>query len=117
MFLRTSLRTAFVLAIVIAIAAWLAGAGHVAARIRETVRAAANRERAPGTEPSGVAVFVGIARDALRVLVVGIGFVILIALDHPTPLAVLVIAVLVIVGLVVIEILGRAAPQVEVERG
>ena len=108
-FLRTSLRTAFVLALVIAIGAWLAGAGHVAVRVRDTVRSALDRGRSEGA-PSGVAVFVGHYKNALRVLVVALGLVVLTVIDHPSPASVLFVTVLVLVGLVVIEVLGRAAP-------
>lgn len=106
-FLRTSLRTAFVVAIIVAIAAWLAGPGHLATRIRESVRG--GHDLAPGETASPVATFVYRYRNALRVLVVGIGLVILVALSAPTPLAVLVITVLVLIGVVIIELLGRNA--------
>ena len=39
----------------------------------------------------------------------GVGLVLLVVLDHPAPLAVLVIAVLVLIGLLVIELLARGA--------
>jgi hypothetical protein len=44
------------------------------------------------------------------VLVIAIGVIILVALDHPKPLAVLVITVLVLIGLLVIELFARRAP-------
>ena len=106
-FLRTSLRTAFVVAIIVAIGAWLAGPGQLATRIRESVRG--GHELAPGETAPPLATFVYRYRNALRVLVIGIGLVILVALDAPTPLAVVVIAVLVVIGLVIIELLGRNA--------
>jgi hypothetical protein len=104
-FLRTAVRTAFVVAIVVAIAAWLAGPGRVATRVRGAVR----------REPTGDAVtpvgsFVGRYKSALRVLVIAVGLVLLVVLNHPTPLAVLVIAVLVMIGLVIVELFGRNAP-------
>jgi hypothetical protein len=108
-FLRTSLRTAFVLAIVVAIGAWLAGPGRVATSIRVRVRSATRRDLAAGETASPVATFVDRYRGALRILVVGVGLVILVVLDHPAPLAVLVIAVLVLIGLLVIELLARGA--------
>jgi hypothetical protein len=106
-FLRLSLRTAFVVAIIVAIGAWLSGPGHLATRIRESVRG--GHELAPGETASPLATFVYRYRNALRVLVVGLALVILVALEAPTPLAVVVIAVLVVIGLVIIELLGRNA--------
>ncbi len=113
-FLRTALRTAFVLAIVVAIGAWLSGPGRVTTKIRERVRGATSRETVPGEAPSPVATFVDHYRNALRIVVVGIGLVILVVLDHPGPAAVLVIAVLVLIGLLVIELLGRNAQPASV---
>ena len=104
-FLRIAVRTAFVVAIVVAIAAWLAGPGRVATRVRGAVR------REPtGDEVTPVGSFVGHYKNGLRILVVAVGLVLLVVLNHPTPLAVLVIAVLVVIGLVIVELLGRHAP-------
>jgi hypothetical protein len=108
-FLRTSLRTAFVVAIVVAIGAWLVGPGRAATSIRMRVRSATRRDLEPGETASPVATFVDRYRSALRILVVGVGLVILVVLDHPAPLAVLVILVLVLIGLLVIELLARGA--------
>lgn len=108
-FLRTALRTSFVLAIIVAIAAWLSGPGHAATRIRERVRGGGSHDLAPGETASPVATFVYHYRNALRILVVGLGLVILVVLDAPSPVAVLVIAVLVLIGVVVIELLSRNA--------
>jgi hypothetical protein len=104
-FLRTSTRTAFVIAIIVAIAAWLSGPGRAGTRLR-----AAFHRDPTGDNVTPVGTFVNRYRNMLRVLVIAIGVIILIALDHPKPLAVLVIAVLVLIGLVVIEVLGRRAP-------
>ena len=104
-FLRTSAVTAFVVAIIVAIAAWLSGPGRAGTR----VRAAFHREPT-GEDVTPAGTFVGRYRNVLRVLVVGIGLVILVALNHPKPLAVLIIAVLVLIGLLVIELIGRRAP-------
>jgi hypothetical protein len=110
-FLRTALRTAFVLAIVVAIGAWLVGPGGIATRIRTGLRDAIRREPEPGEEPSGVGAFVGRYRNVLRVIVVAIGFVVLVVIDHPTPVSVLVVAVLVLIGLLIVELLGRKVPS------
>jgi hypothetical protein len=73
------------------------------------VRSATRRDLEPGETASPVATFVDRYRSALRILVVGVGLVILVVLNHPAPLAVLVIAVLVLIGLLVIELLARGA--------
>jgi hypothetical protein len=104
-FLRIAARTVFVLAIIVALAAWLSGPGRVATRFR----AAFHREPT-GEEVTPVGSFVGRYRTALRILVVAVGLILLVAINHPTPLAVLVITVLALIGLLVIELLGRRAP-------
>jgi hypothetical protein len=108
-FLRLSLRTAFVLALIIAFAAWISGPGHSATRFRNRITGLAHRHDA-GTAPSGIAVFVGRYKTALRVTVIGIALAILVVLNAPTPAAVLILAILVVLGLLLIEFLGRAAP-------
>jgi hypothetical protein len=62
-----------------------------------------------------VGTFVGHYRNPLRVLVVGIGLVILMTLSAPGPVAVLVIALLIVAGLVLIEFLGRGVPAEQVD--
>jgi hypothetical protein len=109
-FLRLSLRTIFALGLVIAVGAWLAGPGRLATRIREGVLGLV---RGGGdADVTAVGRFVGRYRVALRVLVVGVGVLILVVLSHPGVLAVLVVAALVLAGLLLIEFLGRAAPRV-----
>jgi hypothetical protein len=49
------------------------------------------------------------------VLVSGLGLLVLVVLSHPGPLAVIVVAVLVVVGLLLIEFLSRAARAAPVE--
>ena len=107
-FLRTALRTSFVIAIIVAIAAWISGPSRAATNPRG-VRVTGT-DAGSGETASSLATFVYHYRNALRVLVIGIGLVILVVLDHPTPLAVLVIAVLVLIGVLVIELLGRKRP-------
>jgi hypothetical protein len=109
-FLRTAVRTVFVLAIVAAIAAWLTGPGRVATRLRQ----ATHREPS-GEDVTPIGSFVGHYKTALRILVVAVGLILLVVLNHPTPLAVLVIAVLVLIGLLVVELFGRHAPAATVD--
>jgi hypothetical protein len=105
-FLRTSLRTVFVLALLVALGAWLSGPSRLATRIRH----AARREPTEGAEPSSLGTWVGRYRNVLRVLVVAAGLILLVVLNHPSPGAVLVVAVLVVIGLLIIELLGRNVP-------
>ncbi len=107
-FLRTSLRTTFWLAIVVALGAWLAGTGRAATRVRSTVGRALDKGGDEVATPAPVAGFVAHHRNVLRVVVVGVAFVVMAALDHPTPLSVLVVTVLSLVAFGVIEVLGRA---------
>ena len=106
-FLRLALRTAFVLAIVVAIGAWLASPGALATKIREGTLSLV-RGHDTGEEPSGLAVWVARYKTPLRVLVIGIALAILVAIDAPTPAEVIVLAIIVILGLLLIEFLGRA---------
>jgi hypothetical protein len=110
-FLRTALRTVFVLAAVVAIGAWLAGPGHFATRVREGVRGLVSGSDETGRTPSAIAVLAARYKSPLRVTVAGIGFVVLIALSHPGPVAVLVIAVLVVLALLLIEFFASRAPR------
>lgn len=107
-FLRLAAQTVLVLALLVALGAWLAGPGKLATRIRTGVR---DMVRGDGTgEPTALGTFVGEHRNVLRGLVVGIGLVVLMLLTAPGPVAVIVTAVLVVLGLVLIEFLGRRSP-------
>jgi hypothetical protein len=76
-------------------------------RIRHVVGRGVDRSGDVTTAPTGVGAFVALHRNVFRVLVVALGLIVLMALAHPSPWSVLVIAVLVLVGLLVIEVLGR----------
>ena len=109
-FLRIALRSAFVLGVVVAIGAWLAGPGEYATKIRDaTVGIFRGRKRAPDAQPSTIAAFVSRHRSPLRVFVAGVGLAILVVLSHPGPFAVLIVAIIVLVGLAIIEALSRNA--------
>ena len=109
-FLRTALRSVFVLGVVAAIGAWLSGPGETATKIRDsTVGLFRGRERAPDAQPSAIAAFVSRHRSPLRVVVAGVGLAILVVLSHPGPIAVLIVAIIVLVGLAIIEALSRNA--------
>jgi hypothetical protein len=113
--LRLSLRTLFVVGLVVALGAWIAGPGRLATRIREGVLGLVRGK--PGAEVTDVGRFVYTYRVALRVAVIGLGLLILVVLSHPGPLAVIVIAVLIVVALLVIEFLGRAARTAGADAG
>jgi hypothetical protein len=108
-FLRLSLRTAFFVALIIAFAAWVSGPGRSATRFRNGVTGLAHRHET-GKAPSGIAVFVARYKTALRITVVGIALAILVVLNAPSPTDVLILAILVVLGLFLIEFLGRAVP-------
>jgi hypothetical protein len=111
-FLRLSARTALAVAIVVAIGAWLAGPGRLATRIREGVKKLASGGETQAIEESKVARFVTRYKTPLRAVVVGLALLILILMSRVSPLAVLIVALVVVLGLVIIEVLGRgAAPQ------
>jgi hypothetical protein len=107
-FLRNSLRAVFVLGVIVAIGAWLAGPGQAATSIRDaTLGLFGGRERTSKAPPSAIAAFVSRYRNALRVVVAAIGLAILVVLSHPGPLAVLTVAIVVLVCLAIIEALSR----------
>jgi len=108
-FLLTALRTLFVFAVIVALGAWLAGPGRLATRIRTGVRGLVSRTPGQGAVSPKVSGFVAAHRTALRLLVVGLGLVILVLLSHPGPWAVVVVAIIVLLLLGVVELLGRAA--------
>jgi hypothetical protein len=56
-----------------------------------------------------VSAFVRSHRVGLRIAVVSVGLLLLVALTNPGPVAVLVIALLVVIGLLLVEYLGRGA--------
>lgn len=85
-FLRTALRSVFVLGVIAAIGAWLSGPGETATKIRDSaVGLFRRRGRAPEAHPSALAAFVSRYRGPLRVFVAAVGLVILVVLSHPGP--------------------------------
>ena len=113
-FLRLSLRTAFVVALVVSLAAWLSGPGNVAVRVRSGVAGLARKQETGGA-PSGVAIFVSHYKTVLRVAVFGIALAILVVLSAPSPLDVLILAIVVVLLLVFIEFLARAVPTADAQ--
>ena len=109
-FLRTSARTIFVLAILIALGAWLSGPGRVAVWARSLTGRGLDHAHA-GQSP--LTEFVARNKVALRIVVLAIAGLVLVLMSAPSPWSVVIIAVLVLVAVAVIEVLGRAPTQVE----
>jgi hypothetical protein len=106
-FLRLSARTGFVIGILIAIGAWLAGPGSLAVRLRALTKGGADRQLAT----DGFAGWVARSRTGLRIAYVAIGAIVLVAWSHPKPLTVLVIALLVVIAMAVTEVVSRVEPE------
>ena len=107
--LRLTLRAVFVFALIVAIAAWITGPARSATGMREGVLKLVRGKGAGAGEPSAFGAWIARNRGVLRVLVLGVGFVVLVALSAPSPTQVIVIAVLVLLGILLIEFLGRRA--------
>ncbi len=116
-FLRLSARTAFAVAVIVAIGAWIAGPGRLATRIRGAFTGLAEGQGATGAEPSGLARFVAQYKTPLRVLVIGIALLALVLLNSVTPLTVVVIAVVVVLLLLLVEFLARGVPKEDGDGG
>lgn len=106
-FLRLSARTGFVIGILIAIGAWLAGPGSLAVRLRAMTKGGADRQLAT----DGFAGWVARSRTGLRIAYVALGAIVLVAWNHPKPLTVLVIALIVVILMVVTEVVSRVEPE------
>jgi hypothetical protein len=106
-FLRLSARTGFVIGILIAIGAWLAGPGSLAVRLRAMTKGGADRRLAT----DGFAGWVARSRTGLRIAYVALGAIVLVAWNHPKPLTVLVIALIVVILMVVTEVVSRVEPE------
>ena len=111
-FLRTSARTAFVVAIIVAIGAWLAGPSRLATRIRGFVTGPKEGRPDSDVEPTQLAKFAARYRTVLRVVIIGVGLIVLIAMNAVTPLTALVVALVVLALVVLVELLARGAPKV-----
>jgi hypothetical protein len=112
-FLRTAGVTAIVIALIIAIAAWIAGPSRGATKVRGTwTRALGERGSSDGiteSNPGATTSFVARHKGALRVVGLAIAIAILILWNHPTAGTVLVVGLLLLLYLAVIELLGRAS--------
>lgn len=114
-FLRLSGTTMIVLALLIAIAAWVPGRSRMAGRVRgvwqDALAGAGAKADDSGVATGSVAAFVARSKAPLRLAGVGIAILILIAWNHPKPGTVLGVGLLLLVYLGAVEFLGRAAPD------
>lgn len=110
-FLRDGLRTALVLALVIALGGFLSGPAITAVRIRTTAGRALTWLRDRGTKAGlrtgPVGGWVHTHRVALRGAAVGLAILVFVFLDRPSGLTVLLIASLLVVFLAVIQFLDQ----------
>jgi len=100
--LRLGGRAFFVVGLVIAFGAWLAGPSAGAVRARDVFT---NRERL--SAPSGFSAWVARHKMGLRILIVALGVGVLVAVDTVSGLTVLVIALIVLAAIAVVEFVGR----------
>ena len=108
-FLRLTARTGFVIGILVAIGAWIAGPSSTATRLRALTRGGADRELAT----DGFAGWAARSRTGLRIAYVALAAIVLVAWSHPKPLTVLVIALIVVILMVVTEVVARLEPEPE----
>lgn len=104
-FLRTGLRTVFVLGLVVALGAFLAGPSATAVRIRQTAVEMLSWLRLRVGLQGGTWVYTH--RAALRAATTAVAVLSFVFLDRPTPAAVIVIATLLVVALAVLQFLAR----------
>jgi hypothetical protein len=104
-FLRDGLRTMFVLGLVVSLGAFLAGPSVTAVRTRRAAVDGLAWLRARTGLRGGTWVYVH--RAALRGAAVGLAVLVFVFLDRPSGVAVVVLAVLLTVGLAVIQFLAR----------
>jgi hypothetical protein len=102
-FLKFSARTGAVLGLLIALGAWLAGPGSLAVRLRSLVRGGEDRQLATEGFPGWVAR----SRTAIRVTLIGLGVLVLVLWNHPKPVTLLIITIIVLIGIVVTEVIAR----------
>jgi hypothetical protein len=111
-FLRQSGTTVIVVALIVAIAAWVAGPSRMALRIRALWNRALSGAGAKADDSDvatgSIANFVARSKTPLRLVGAGIAIVILMVWNHPKPATVLGVVILLLVYLGVVEFLGRA---------
>jgi hypothetical protein len=115
-FLRNAVRVLAVLGVIVAIGAFLTGDSRLAVRIRRfghrlvTGRADAD---APEWVPSSFSTFVAEHKVGWRLGGVAVVLLVLVWWDRPTPMTVLVLALVLVAYLALVEFFGRAPKTVE----
>jgi hypothetical protein len=114
-FLRTSMRTVFVLAVILAAAAYLTGPSVAATALRRGIGSGFDGLRASTGRPGGLAGervghALGTYRRPLRIGVIALGAFIVLIMDRPSPAVVVTVLLLVLLALVVVEVLAAPAP-------
>jgi hypothetical protein len=106
-FLRQSGRTMIVLALLVAIGAWIAGPSASAVRIRGLWTRGLGRST--DVEAGPVAAFVARSKTGLRITGAVIALAVLMLWNHPKGVTVLAVAIVYVIYLAAIELLGRSA--------
>jgi hypothetical protein len=110
-YLRNGIRVIALIGIIVALAAFLSGPSRVAVRIRRGSRDLIGRlgreADQAGWNAGPVGVWVGAHKMALRIFGVALAVLVLFYVNRPTPLTLLVLALLLLVYLAAIEFLGR----------
>ncbi|MFD1826243.1 hypothetical protein [Mumia zhuanghuii] len=107
LFIRTALRAVLVIALALAVTAFLLAPTGAGAAIRTGIVGAAGRMRErSGISRGPVSTFVATYRTFARVAVVALGVLAYVSLDHPTGGNALVIVVLIVLGLLVVELVA-----------
>lgn len=105
-FLRQGGATMIVLALVVALVAWVVGPSRLAVRIRGMWNNAVGRH---ADDTGGAfAAFVARSKTGLRIAGAAVALLVLILWNHPKPVTVLVVAIVYVVYLAVIELVGRS---------
>jgi len=110
-FVRTGIRTLFVLALVVAAGAYLTGPARAAVAVRggcaRALGALRRTGEAHGVSTGPVGTWIHANRRLLQVGALAVAGLVLVLWDRPTGLAILLVAVVLLAVLAVIELLGR----------
>jgi hypothetical protein len=112
--LRVSLRAVILASAIIAVGAWIAGPspGAVATRRFFTGGLGRLRGRVVGDRtPTVFEAWIGAHRTALRAAVIIVGVLVVALWPYPTALVAIVVALFVLLGLVIVELLGHSPRQ------
>lgn len=106
--LRTAGRSLLVLALVVALGAFLAGSSPTAIGIRRRTSGLLRRTRVGPSSTGPVSTWVRAHLRGLRIAAVALAALWFVLLDHPTGVTILIIAAVLLIVLGLVEVLGRA---------